>query len=296
MNRQTNCPICNSDQLQSVLKLNDWFLSMEEFELLECEHCNFLITNPHPETEKLSEYYKSDEYISHTNDKKGLFSSLYQSARKIALKNKYNTITKFKQEGSILDIGCGTGEFLNYFKQKGWKVSGIEPDTDARNRAIENYNLNVFGESKIREFEQYSFDVISMWHVLEHVPDLNKRMNELFTLLQNNGFAIIALPNFKSFDASCYKEYWAAYDVPRHLFHFSQKSVRLLGEKHGFKLVDTLPMKFDSYYVSLLSEKYKNGSKNLVRAFVNGKKSNQYAKKNNKNYSSLIYVFKKAEN
>ncbi len=274
--------------------MHDYFLTKEEFNIVKCQDCGFLFTNPYPDLDRLGEYYKSEEYISHSNTKKGLFSSLYQFVRSYTLRKKFEMIRSYKRSGSILDIGCATGEFLNVFKTAKWETEGIEPDADARKMAVENYGLKVGEESEIQHIESESKDIITMWHVLEHVPDLNQRIKDLSRILKADGTIFIAVPNYKSYDAECYGKHWAAYDVPRHLYHFSQESMTKLLAKYDLLLQDTLPMKFDSFYVSLLSEEYKNGKKSFPKAFINGLKSNWKAG-NSGEYSSLIYVVKKTE-
>jgi 2-polyprenyl-3-methyl-5-hydroxy-6-metoxy-1,4-benzoquinol methylase len=192
-----------------------------------------------------------------------------------------------------LDIGCGTGEVLEYFTKKGWDTKGIEPSDNARSYAVENLGLSVEKEEYLQKLKEKSFDVISMWHVLEHVPQLNKRMEQVKNIMKDDGVAFIALPNYKSWDGEYYKKHWAAWDVPRHLYHFSKDTFKLLAINHGLKIVEILPMKFDAFYVSLLSEKYQSKKINYMKAFFQGLKSNNWAKKNGDDYSSLIYVLRK---
>jgi predicted SAM-dependent methyltransferase len=118
-------------------------------------------------------------------------------------------------------------------------------------------------------------------------------MEQVKYVLKDEGIAFIALPNHKSWDTQYYKKQWAAWDVPRHLYHFSMDTFSNLAKKHGFKIVEILPMKFDAFYVSLLSEKYRTNKMNYIKALFQGMKSNRWAKKNNNNYSSLIYVLRK---
>lgn len=292
MEKIDKCLVCGSSNFNTFLETEDWFLTNEKFTIVKCEKCGFLFTNPRPESNALGKYYKSSEYISHSNNKKGLVNSVYQTVRAFTLNKKFKLIRQFKTQGKILDIGCATGEFLNVFKSNKWETIGIEPDSDARNMAINNFNLEVYGEEKLTELTEKSFDVITMWHVLEHVSLLNDRVLQLHGLLKDEGYAFIALPNPNSFDAKKYEKYWAAFDVPRHLYHFTLESFQNLMEKHGFDLIDTLPMKFDSFYVSLLSEKYLNGKSNFLSAFLTGLRSNLKAESNGQ-FSSLIYVIKK---
>jgi 2-polyprenyl-3-methyl-5-hydroxy-6-metoxy-1,4-benzoquinol methylase len=250
-----------------------------------------LITSPKPATENLSKYYESEEYISHTDSKKGIVSYLYQTVKKRALQKKVALINSLNNgAGTLLDIGAGTGDFLKQAKEVNWKVSGVEPNEGAKKLAEEK-GINL--QESINDLNGKTFDVITMWHVLEHVPNLEETISTIEKLLKPGGTLIIAVPNYKSFDANHYKEHWAAYDVPRHLWHFSQTSMQKLFSKN-LQLLKTKPMIFDSFYVSLLSEKNKTGKQNLIKAFFVGLKSNLSAWKT-KEYSSLIYCFKKVK-
>jgi len=286
------CPICGSNKLEKAFKTKDYFLTQKEFEISKCKSCGFHFTNPRPTESSLGEYYKSEEYISHSNSNKGLFGMLYQSVRNYTLKKKYQLVSRLKDGHNILDIGCATGQFLHEFKDRGWKCTGIEPDENARKFAQKKYDLKIFDPIEINNLKDHSFDVISMWHVLEHVSDLKSRMMDLQRLLKENGYLFIALPNFESWDAKHYGEYWAGLDVPRHLYHFNKKNVELLFKNYGFKIVDIKAMKFDSYYVSLLSEKYKKNPLYLLSAFFKGWYSNLKAGKTSPNHSSLLYILK----
>jgi len=293
MENLTNCPVCNSTQFNPFLACIDNTVSRETFQIVVCSSCGFKFTNPRPEESDLGRYYKSEDYVSHSNTKKGFINSTYQSVRKYTLLKKLQLISKYYKTGSILDIGCGTGEFLNTCKNAKWKTIGIEPDTDARSMAIKNYSLDVRDESELKNLSDASFDIISMWHVLEHVPKLNERVEELKRLIKPNGIIIIAVPNCDSLDAKIYKEHWAAYDVPRHLYHFTPKDIESLFRNHSMKVVRILPMIFDSFYVSMLSEKIRTGKTNIIRSTWNGFRSNLAALKSGKTYSSQIYVIRK---
>jgi 2-polyprenyl-3-methyl-5-hydroxy-6-metoxy-1,4-benzoquinol methylase len=290
MEKLNNCPVCGKSDFRTYLTVPDFFLSKEEFTIVMCKDCEFKFVNPRPENADLGKFYESEEYISHSNTNKGLVNSVYQKIRKHTHKKKFNLVTSCSKGKSILDIGCASGELLSLFKMNGWETTGIEPNENARSFAINNYGLNVFEESAISGFENEKFDAITMWHVLEHVSDLNGRITEIKRILKKDGVFIVAVPNCDSYDADYYKEFWAAYDVPRHLYHFTPKTIETLMSKFNFKIENILPMKFDSYYVSLLSEKYKKGKTNYFSAFVNGLKSNMKAGKNR--YSSQIYILK----
>lgn len=271
------------------LNVKDYSVTGETFDLYHDETLDMLITHPQPSLDNLGKYYESVDYISHTDSKRSLFEKAYHFVKNIALKNKLNLINTLQpNKGRILDIGAGTGDFLSVAKQDGWQIVGVEPSDKAKSIAIKK---GISFVEKTSELENKSFDVISMWHVLEHVPDLDSQIKELKRLLKPNGTLIIAVPNFKSFDAKHYGKFWAAYDVPIHFWHFSKTAIKLLFEKENIKLEKVLPMKFDSFYVSLLSEKYKSGKMNFIKAFFIGLKSN-FKAKSHLEYSSHIYILK----
>lgn len=269
-------------------KVRDYSVSKEIFELHHNPEYDLLITFPKPSLEKLPSYYESEDYISHTDGKRSLFERMYHLIKNGALKNKVKLINSQSEKGKLLDIGAGTGDFLVVAKNHGWNTTGIEPSEKAKSIAI---NKGVIFVDKLSDLENHSFDVITMWHVLEHVPNLDEYILELKRLLKPTGTILIAVPNFKSFDANYYGKFWAAYDVPRHIWHFSKTAIQKLFAEKEMKLVDVLPMKFDSFYVSLLSEKYKTGNMNFVKAFFVGLKSNQSGNQT-KEYSSHIYIIK----
>lgn len=269
-------------------KVRDYSVSKEIFELHHNPEYDILITFPKPSLEKLPSYYESEDYISHTDGKRSLFERMYQFIKNIALKKKVKLINTQSEKGKLLDIGAGTGDFLVAAKKDGWDATGIEPSVKAKSIAI---NKGVNFADNLSDLENNTFDVITMWHVLEHVPNLDEYISELKRLLKTNGTIIIAVPNFKSFDANYYGKFWAAYDVPRHIWHFSKTAIQKLFAEKEMKLVEVLPMKFDSFYVSLLSEKYKTGKMNFIKAFFVGLKSNSSGKQT-KEYSSHIYIIK----
>ena len=293
METLTHCPICSGGTFSPFLECKDNTVSRETFQIVECNGCGFKFTNPRPEEKDLGRYYISEDYVSHSNTKKGLINSLYQVVRKYTLLKKLQLISKHFKTGSVLDIGSGTGEFLNTMKQAKWATTGIEPSKDAREMAIKNFGLNIKDEEEIKQLPSESFDVLTMWHVLEHVPKLNERLEDLKRLLKTNGIIIIAVPNCNSLDSKKYKENWAAYDVPRHLYHFTPKDIEQLFLKQEMKVFKILPMVFDSFYVSLLSEKIISGKANFLKAMWIGFRSNLSAAKTGKTYSSQIYLIKK---
>ena len=247
------------------IKVKDHSVSGEEFELIQNLEYGFLETTPQPSSDKLHEYYKSEDYISHTDSKRNLFEKAYHLVRTISLKKKLRLInSSVSKSKNLLDVGCGTGDFLQTAQQNNWQVSGIEPNEQARHIANKKTNNSVFEIEALLKFESNSFDVITLWHVLEHLPNLEDHIRVFKKLLKPKGTLIIAIPNYKSYDAKHYKQFWAAYDVPRHLWHFNQASISKLVSKQSLKVKKVKPMWFDSFYVSMLSEKHKTGKKTFL--------------------------------
>ncbi|WP_158961981.1 class I SAM-dependent methyltransferase [Myroides fluvii] len=283
----------NFSKDEKFLEVKDYTVSQEVFSLYYNRTYDLLQTDPMPAEENLGRYYQSENYISHTDGKRNIFERLYQSVKRIALRKKVDLL--FRQNivaGSILDIGCGTGDFLVEAKKRGWDATGFEPSEKARGLASKKEIKIV---PQLCELPNHSFDVITLWHVLEHVPNLEEQISELYRLLKPEGKLIVAVPNYKSYDAIYYKEYWAAFDVPRHLWHFSQKSIASIFANFNFQVDELQPMLFDSFYVSLLSEEYKTGKKNWIKAFFIGLRSNVEAR-NSMEYSSLVYCLSKVRN
>ena len=282
------CPICQSKNWNPFFEVTDHSISKEKFQLKKCEGCGLVVTSPRPDDDKLSVYYQSDDYISHSGKSNSLLNKTYLTARKFSLRWKLSIIQNIKPNGKLLDVGCGTGEFLQTIKEAGWEVSGVEPSPNARAKAekilAQSIHENI--ETTIGPFE-----IITLWHVLEHLPDLNASLEKINNLLKSDGKLLIAVPNHSAHDGKKYGAHWAGYDVPRHLWHFNQKAMATLLHKHGFNLEKILPMKLDSFYVSLLSEKYRGSGTigNLVNGFLSGWSSNQKAKTTGE-YSSLIYI------
>ena len=274
--------------------VKDHSVSGEEFQLKYHIDFKLMQTLPQPSEDNLDSYYKSEDYISHTDSKRNLFEKAYHFVRNIALKKKLKLIDSFKTDAKeLLDIGCGTGDFLSIAKNANWNVTGIEPNEQARKIANSKTNNSVYNNMQLHQLKENSFDVITLWHVLEHLPNLEMHVYRLERLLKPNGKIVVAVPNYKSYDSAYYKSFWAAYDVPRHLWHFTKESIKILFSRYDMKVEKILPMKFDAFYVSLLSEKYKTGKINYLRGFWIGMKSNLKALRSGE-YSSLIYVIKKA--
>jgi 2-polyprenyl-3-methyl-5-hydroxy-6-metoxy-1,4-benzoquinol methylase len=293
----THCPICSSENIKTVLAVEDYTLSHEKFSIWHCDDCTVRFTQDIPEQNTIGSYYQSDSYISHSDTKKGIVNTLYHAVRKRTLQKKKQLIIAETtiDKGALLDIGCGTGAFLKTMQTAGWQITGLEPDETARNKAKELYNLQPQSPERLFELPPASFNAITMWHVLEHVHELHRYIKKLEQLLAPDGKIIIAVPNYTSHDASLYKKYWAAYDVPRHLYHFSPPSMRQLLLPYKLAVKKVNPMWFDSFYVCMLSEQYKNGRGNIIKAFFNGLVSNIKAMANKEKCSSVIYIIERTK-
>ena len=291
----TGCPICNSSNIQEQLSAKDYTVSQNIFSIWHCNACTARFTQDVPDQDAIGAYYASENYISHSDTKKGIINNLYHMVRKRTLGAKRRMVINETgiTKGAILDIGCGTGAFLNTMQEAGWNITGLEPDTIARTKAAELYNIQPQEPAKLFDLTPATFNAITMWHVLEHVHELHAYIKQIEKLLAPGGKAFIAVPNYTSKDAEIYSAHWAAYDVPRHLYHFSPQSIETLLAQHGLKLTAVKPMWFDSFYVSMLSEQYKNGKGNIVKAFLNGFISNLQAWGNIRKCSSVIYVISK---
>lgn len=291
----TNCPVCSAATIHEALIATDHTVSGKKFSIWECASCTHRFTQSVPDEASIAPYYKADSYISHSNTSKGLVNTLYHQVRNITLRSKRKLVQSCtnRTTGQLLDIGAGTGMFAGFMQRSGWQVLGLEPDASARQIAKEVNGISLHPTDELFELPAEHFDVITMWHVLEHVHRLHEYMQQLKKLLKPGGVLLIAVPNYTSFDAQHYGSSWAAYDVPRHLYHFSPASMRTLLKKHDLKLATIKPMWFDSFYVSMLSEKYKYGKASLVKGFITGLRSNLKAGKgNNARCSSLIYVIR----
>ncbi|MBY0478516.1 MAG: class I SAM-dependent methyltransferase [Chitinophagaceae bacterium] len=290
----TSCPVCKSQSFNQVLNVKDFTVSQELFPIVECNDCSLRFTQQIPDETAVQRYYQSANYISHTNTNKGIINRLYHIARTFTMMSKESLVknaTK-KAVGMLLDVGSGTGTFVHTMSVAGWNVVGLEPDAAARAVALKKYNCDIYPSEELFMLPASTYDAVTMWHVLEHVHRLDEYIDQLKKIVAPGGKLIIAVPNYTSYDAEFYREDWASYDVPRHLYHFSPKSMRMLMERHGLKVIATKPMWLDSIYVSLLSERNKKG--NFLSGIWNGLKSNFYALFHKEKCSSLVYIIELA--
>jgi SAM-dependent methyltransferase len=291
-----SCPVCNNKSPFFALKVKDHSVTGEFFDIFECPQCSLRFTRQPPQGEKMGVYYESENYVSHSNTRKGIINNLYHSVRHHTLSVKFRQIEKATglKMGQHLDIGAGTGAFVQFMNAHGWKSQGIEPDAKARELAITYHKTHLLPAEKFETLLPENFDAVSMWHVLEHVHDLYPYLHQIKKILKPRGLAFIAVPNYTSYDGKKYGAFWAAYDVPRHLYHFSPASMKWLLSAAGFQLKGILPMWYDSFYISLLSEKYKNGYSSLPKGFITGAISNLKTLGDKERCSSLIYIASKA--
>ena len=288
------CPACGSLKYTKILKTSDYLVSGESFEIMECNDCSLRFTSPIPDSNEIGNYYKSDKYISHAKHVTSIFDIAYKIVRKFSLRSKRKIVkwVSQKQSGTLLDIGCGTGKFLKIMKQSGWEINGVEVNNEARKLAENNTSSVILTQTQFFESNQ-KYDVITLWHSLEHLYELNQYLKKITESLNDNGLLLIAVPNYQSFDAEHFKRDWAAYDVPRHLHHFSLEAMVKLMEKFKFKFIQGQQMPFDPFYVALLSELSVRKKHNIIKALLVGWKSYWQGKQNEKRGSSILYVFKK---
>jgi SAM-dependent methyltransferase len=289
------CPLCSSENIGLRLKTADHFLSKENFNLFRCTDCGFVFTQDHPDEAGIGRYYESDEYLSHNEAKTGLFSSIYRISRKIMLGRKVRIVNKLSgfKNGSILDIGSGSGHFLSAMKEAGWEVKGIEINDKVRNSSISKFGLDVLDPGQLQTLHSGSFDCITLWHVLEHFQYPFRFAQEIHRLLKPGGSCIIALPNCSSYDAEHYGNFWAAYDVPRHLWHFTPDTFKRFSEQSGFKIPDIRRLPPDVFYISILSEKYRGANLPLITGMIKGFWFLLLSLFNKHRSSSLIYSIRK---
>ena len=285
------CPVCGTKDFTNFMDVKDYFLSQEEFTIVKCISCGFRFLNPRPTKSEIPNYYQSEKYISHDSKGTDLISRLYKLARYYSVRHKFNIVRRYAQKGKILDIGCGTGEFLNHCRKKGFEVTGVEPNNKAKIYAQSENRIPVEDNLESLQKTPGSFQCITMWHVLEHVHDLHETLSMIKRLLTPDGNLFIAVPNSNSWDAMYYKQFWAAYDAPRHLYHFTGHTLQEIMFRQEFEIKKILPQRLDAFYVSMLSEKYKTGRNNYFKTALLGFWSNFYALTTDAGHSSLIFIF-----
>ena len=289
------CPLCGGTHLERALTCVDHYASGEMFHLCRCRDCGFLFTQDFPVEAEIGRYYETPDYISHTDTRKGAMNSVYHWVRNYMLGRKARLVLReaHRKEGSLLDLGTGNGYFADVMQRRGLQVDAVYKSAQARAFAKEHFNLDVKPHTALKDFAPGSFDVITLWHVMEHLEPLNETWETLHSLLTEKGVLIVAVPNCASFDAKKYGAYWADYDVPRHLWHFKKVTIQKVGSKHGFIMAERHPMPFDAFYVSMLTEKHMRHSCTFLRGMVTGTLAWFSALVKKERSSSMIYVFRK---
>ena len=290
------CPLCGSEKIDNFLRAQDFLLTHESFGIDRCGSCGFTFTQDVPAASEIGRYYKSQDYISHSDTRKGLMNKLYHLGRSFMLKKKYRMVRKVTGGRNLLDIGCGTGYFPDFMKRKGYHVAGVETDPEARAFAQKEFKVPVYSpEDFIAHEMDGKFDVITLWHVLEHLDDFNLYLDKMLEYLNPTGSLVIALPNCDAYDARYYKKHWAGYDVPRHLWHFTPSTLKYLAEKHGLELKKMKRLPLDPFYNAMLSEKYKGNKLFMISGVIIGKLAYIESLLNIKKSSSVVYFLKVAD-
>jgi len=293
------CPCCKSEKLVPHGKLKDYYVSKQSFTLSKCSDCGFVFTNPRPDMQEIGKYYQSDAYMSHHSSNTSLFHRLYRAIRNYMYNKKMSYIkqhlTESLKNSALLDYGAASGDFLAYCATQHIKqLAGVEQDAGCREAALMQYGIALKAVPELATLEKESFNVITLWHVLEHVHNVDEVVSTFFQLLKDKGLLVVSVPNINSLDWCIYGDYWSAYDVPRHIYHFNTSTITVLMKRLGFTLEKTYPLPFDAYYISLHSEWYMQSNKLMavLRAIKNGFLSNWDAHKTGE-YSSLVYIFRK---
>jgi SAM-dependent methyltransferase len=289
------CPVCGNKQFQKMHECQDFVASGETFTIVSCNSCTLQFTNPRPDEGEIGKYYQSDRYISHSgNDKSelGVTYKIYDLVRNYSIGSKLKTIKSYHQNGKLLDLGCGLGYFLNGVKEdKVFDAEGADISNEAIDYVDKQFGIKVIPEQSLKNIAENTYDIITQWHVMEHVHRLDERMMDLKKMLKPNGTMFIAVPISNSYDSKHYKEFWDGYDVPRHLYHFNRKSFNELMKKHQFHVVAEKAMIFDAPYISMRSEYHQKNALGFVRGAFWGFISTLSALFTN-NHSSILFVVK----
>lgn len=293
---ETLCPACGQATLAISLEVTDHSVSKESFRILACPACGLRRTDPQPPAGAIGRYYASQDYVSHSDTRAGLVNRMYHLARRFMLGRKAARVraASGRSTGRLLDVGAGTGYFAAHMRDLGWDVTALEPDEGARSAAMKRAGLEIRPLEQLAELPAGQFDVITLWHVLEHVYEPWDYLRRFHALLAPGGTLVIAVPNPDSRDARVYGLWWAAWDVPRHLWHFSAGAMQHLLARERFRQAALHTMPLDAFYVSMLSEKYQGrGVTGLIRGAWNGCLTWLASLGKATAASSLVYVARK---
>ncbi len=264
----------------------DYLVTGESFKVYLDENKIIGKTFPAPKKSEMFKYYDSNQYLPHSYNNKNLITILYSVVKRQMHRKKLEWMSRqLNHNSSVLDYGCGTGDFVNYLRSKSVMAYGYDPNIKF-NLDSPDYLTNNF------DWGVNKYDIIFLWHVLEHTHDPFVLLQSLKKLLKKNGKIFIAIPNFKSFDSTYYRKYWAGYDLPRHLWHFSRKSIYQIAEQNNFKIHTEKRLYLDAIYVSFLSEKYKSSRFPYLQGLIIGFIS-IFRSFFTKESSSFLFVFNK---
>jgi 2-polyprenyl-3-methyl-5-hydroxy-6-metoxy-1,4-benzoquinol methylase len=291
----TTCPLCDSENIAAALTVTDFHASGEIFMIYECADCQFLFTQDAPTGGAMDRYYNSRVYLPHSEHRKGFLNRTYYIVRHYMLARKAHLVMReaHRTHGRLLDIGTGTGYFPAKMQEKGWQVVATEKNKQARLFARRKFGLDVRPAEALYEIgNDGAYDVITLWHVLEHLENLDTVWGRFYELLAPKGILVVAVPNASSFDASLLGPYWAAYDVPRHLWHFTPATIQQMASKYGFIMAARHPMPFDAFYIAMLSERNKGRKASFIRGLSIGVGAWLRALVRKDRSSSMIYIFR----
>ena len=284
-----SCPLCQGSELAPFASATDHLVSGKQFTIIQCKACGFLFTQDAPSNDSIEQYYDSEKYLPH-NTRHGFNSFIYRSVRSVMFNWKHALIQYYHNtRGTLIDVGAGNGHFMAHMQRSGWDVVGCEQSELARTEAWNRWELHLDGDAMETEYRTGCADVITAWHAIEHIHDLHGLWDRFNNWLKSDGILLVAVPNCFSADAQHYGYTWAAWDVPRHLWHFSINTIHELSQQHGFRLIDIKSLPLDACYIAMLSDQ------NKFKAIINGLRFMIKGFSNKQNASSLIYIFSKQQ-
>ncbi len=291
------CPLCGASGQIPYAGCTDYTVSKEHYTLMRCPSCGMVYTLDPPSQDKMAQYDKLGLKLKLGDSPSGLIGKLYYRVRSYMLGRKAHIVESqsYRTAGTLLNYGAKTGFFSHRMERRGWKVISVEKYHEERQFSLEMFHHRMIDLNEMDKLRPGTFDVITLWHVFEHNPHPDKLLDRFYDLLRPGGILVMACPNICSTDAMHYGPYWAAYDVPRHLWHFSPTSLCNLVHKHGFTLMHHESMPFDSFYISILSEKQMRHKLAFIRGFLYGLHSWLVSLSKRGKSSSLVYVFRKRQ-
>ena len=291
------CPLCGASEQIPYANCTDFTVSKESFTLMRCQSCGVVYTLDPPSEEQMCRYDKLNLKLKLGDSPTGLTSRLYYHVRSRMLRKKARIVESqaYRTSGSLLNYGAKTGFFSHKMERRGWKVTSVEKYHEERLFSLEMFHHRMIDVPDMALLQAGTFDVITMWHVFEHSHHPNELLDRFYELLRPGGILVMACPNIRSTDAMHYGPYWAAYDVPRHLWHFNPNSITGLAYRHGFTLMHHEKMPYDRFYISILSERHLRHRMAFLRGMLQGLRSWRISITKRGRSSSLVYVFRKRQ-